>query len=33
MAWFNSASRFLPRRPELGLNKMVALCMRRLAVF
>ena len=32
MAWFNSASRFFPRRPELGLNRMVALCMRRLAL-
>src|SRR5208282_663341 len=32
MAWFSSASRFLPWRPELGLNRMVALCMRRLAL-
>src|ERR1700690_1888032 len=28
MAWFNSASRFFPRRPELGLKRMVALRMR-----
>src|SRR5208283_280011 len=27
MAWFSSASRFFPPRPELGLNKMVALRM------
>src|ERR1700678_3498031 len=29
MAWSSSASRFLPRRPELGLNRIVALRMRR----
>src|SRR5260221_1091523 len=32
MAWSSSVSRFLPRRPELGLNRMVALCIRRLAL-
>src|ERR1035438_8896211 len=32
MAWFSSPSRFFPRRPELGLNRMVALSMRRLAL-
>src|SRR5208282_4777184 len=33
MARFSSRSRFIPRRPELGLNRIVALCMRRLASF